>query len=227
MLELLNFTKQSKVKASNTLMLLRFDNGAVADVVNPERTFEIFGTNVSFRNNIKKFGTHSLYVGHSSRLQTPDSPELNLGVNDFTIETFVYHAAIYVNTCIFAKSASNLRSSLLTYSSSGNKLGITSDSGIIAPTDMGIVPVGTWVHWTLMRKNSKWYLFKNGVLAINAATNAGTFGTNPSPFTIGGFSYSPTSASLCDAYFDEFRVSKIARYDVKGFTPPVMRFIVD
>lgn len=225
MLDILNLFKHAS-GAEKTAMLLRFDNGVPKDIANEGRVFESFGTNVRCVTNIKKFGTHSLYVGSSSRLQVPDSPELRMGSKDFTVEMFVYHASTVVNTCIFAKSNSNLRSSFLTYSDSGEKMAITSDTGIITSAPMTAIPIASWVHWALVRKNGVWFLFRNGTLFLTSTQHIGTFGENSSPFSIGGFSFNPTSSSNSNAYFDEIRVSNVARYTT-NFTPSASRFVLD
>lgn len=227
MLEILHTLYKNPRAAGNTAMLLRFDDGVPKDIADPNRVFQSFGANVAYRDNIKKFGSHSLYVGASSRLQVPDSAELRMGLGDFTVEMFVYHVTIAVNTCIFAKSNSNMQSSFLTFGSGGNQMGITSDNGISSYANMSLVPTGAWTHWALVCRARKWSLFRNGVAIFNQVTNVGTFAENASPFSLGGFSYSANSASNSNAYFDEIRVSNVARYGPGSFTVPTERFVLD
>jgi hypothetical protein len=79
--------------------------------------------------------------------------------------------------------------------------------------------VNTQYHWAVVREGSAYSLFFDGN-RIDTDTSA----TNARPFTVWRVEDNGTTG---DAWFDEVRVSKVARYSGATYTVPIAAFTVD
>lgn len=202
------------IKGVDTVMLLRFDNG-FTDSANSERVLSSNGPSISTVKT--KFGSHSLYV-NGGRLAAPDVQELRL-VGDYTVEFWVNIQTLLSDTWLFAKNNIGYINCLKTWN--GNLYLQTETASAAIPAG-GNMTTNAWQHYAVVHSGNKTMLFIDGVKKMDFVDNGG-FGLNDKPFVVGGSSFESVTSH---AYYDEFRVSKVARYTT-DFTPPTAPFEVD
>lgn len=215
---------KKKAAFGNTVMLLHFDgtNGGTSftDDASPSRVLTPSAAVTSSTQTL--FGGTSLYTnGQSgSRLYTASAPELKL-TTEWTIEFFVYLVSIASNTWLFGKNTIGSASCLKTYNGT---LYLEPDDGTQITCPTSAMKSGQWQHYAIVNHSGWYYLYLGGVLqASKAVTGAATMGNNTAALSIGGSSF---DTSTSNAYFQEFRISKIPRY-LSNFTPPTARFTLD
>jgi hypothetical protein len=211
-----------KKQTGNTVLLMHFDGTeggtTFSDAAKPSRTFTPTGATTTAAQT--KFGGTSLYVDgvSGSRLLTPDSTELKLAT-EWTIEFWTYQLTIGSNTWLFGKNTIGSASCLKTYNGT---LYMEPDSGSQLTVATSVMKVNQWQHYAMVNHSGWWYLYIDGVAQI-AAANASTMGNNIASLVLGGSAF---DGSTSKGYYQEFRISRVARY-LSGFTPPASRFTLD
>ena len=174
-----------------------------------------------------KFGTASLLTGVSSGIVTANSPDLNLGSSDFTMDCWWNPAGVsgggFQGICGQQRAAASLSQiGLYVYRDNSNKIVAAAYSGTstnILMTSANSIAGNQWYHLAMVRAGSTAYLFINGVqdaiqTGITGAVNydsGGAFGVGCTGLSV------PFSSGK---YVDEFRLSVgIARW-TSNFTPP-------
>jgi hypothetical protein len=87
----------------------------------------------------------------------------------------------------------------------------------------GVIAIGTWYHFAIVRSGSTLTVYKNGVSAGTATYSASVFPSANKKLLIGTFN---ESAETLNGNIDEIRVSNTARY-TSGFTPTTTAFNTD
>lgn len=214
-----------------TVSLLHFDGADASTTFTDEsgKTWTARG-NAQLDTAQKKFGTASLLLdGTTDYIDTPDHDDFNFGSGDFTVDFWFRPAATPSNyDTWFGQWQSGTPSQedvfkfdygnageLRWYSTSGNV-----DKGYYYTSSLHPLSANTWYHLAIVRNNSNFYIFKDGVsLALVEVT---AISTNTLPDLTG----TPTiGTDLVNAgrdvngWIEEFRVSKgIARWTA-NFTP--------
>jgi hypothetical protein len=214
-----NFTPPtSPVTAiAGTSLLLNFTNAGIVDQ-SGENNIQTLG-NAQLSTTVKRYGTASLeFDGTGDFLSMPDSPDLNFGTGDFTIE-------MWINFNSGAGATFPRVITKGTYQASATVWGllITRSTGLIAfntgnpdvATNIGNLVNGVWTHIAVTRSGTALRTFFNGVLnqtATNTVNYVSTF-----ELRVGS---DPTGGDNFAGYIDDLRITKgVARYTT-NFTPP-------
>lgn len=218
----------------NVVLYLPMEGSRHGDTVFIDKTGKTITRNggVSLSTAIAPpFGTTSAYFdGDADYLQLDNSPSLEIGAGDFTIEFLLYVVS-------WGSDAGALKHIVGTYSygsveggtaNDGWSLGYQYNTGLMAfgwglgdtwtgaISSSGAVVLNTWAQFAIARKGSAWYLFKNGVI-IATATNATDFSrANKTKFNIGCRNSNGTYAVPglnIHGYLKALRITKnVARY---------------
>ena len=220
---------------TNTKLLLNMADGqaidsAAQDVLNFEG-----GAKIS--TGQAKFGDTSLYLSNSGNpkplVEIYNSKSRAFGTGDFTVETWIYidgtpsqYAYIFD---MRHGSSSPIDATEYTWSLAFNYMGSATDdelqwasnnTGPNAILRAAYPPISEWVHIAVCRSGTTTRMFYNGTQsAINTSDSSdmrdtGQYGTIGARFS---------DESHIDAYFDDIRFSKMARY-TNNFTAPTAPF---
>jgi hypothetical protein len=205
---------------SGTGYLGFFTNGAIFDnaMINDLETVG----NAQISTSVKKYGTGSLaFDGTGDYLTTPNSPNLNFGSGDFTIELWLYSTVGTSNESVVNKGYNNAGNLSYLLFLDANTLGFFASSNgtsfdIASNISMGTATQNTWVHFAASRSGSSIRLFRNGTL-INTVTSSATIYTGTTNLYIGS---SDSGGLNFNGYIDDLRITKgFARYTA-NFTAP-------
>ena len=179
----------------------------------------VVNTGTTVNSSIRKFGTSSLYFNGSSRLKATDSG-FAVGVNDFTMEAWVYVPSANVNySGIFCIGP--------VQGDSGLHIRIYGTTGLQVWTGTGYVIVNgiytinnvfalnTWWHIACVRNRSTITTYINGKAVHSFSTS---FSMVSGTVNLGS-AYSDLDDYFSTIYLDEFRFSDIARWTA-NFVPP-------
>ena len=171
-------------------------------------------TGVAVSNAQSKFGGKSLYFDGKSRITFPQSAA-RYGSSDFTIDWWEWAEAgagmrlmssfEQWGGLAFGAGGVNLYAG-----SQPNRWDLVSGFAVMNTTP------GTWIHWAIVRKDSRLMSFRNGLKFAETTINGTIWGGTQSQ-AIGTNDVNQTSAYK--GYIDEFRISDVARWD-GDFTPP-------
>lgn len=195
----------------NYVELLFLTDGNVKDYSNLNRTPSVTGTYAFIPSTTipVKYDTYSYDISDYGAL---DFGTITLGLDDFTFETYVYSPTnsalgtlFLLNGCGFEFSLSDIYMSV--------------KDSTKKESDIGAVPRNVWNHWCVMRKNGTFYAYLNGVLKLSFAS---TFKLTKS--TIRLFSDSSRNGTMRADYMSSTRLTRFARYETAGFTPPSEKF---
>lgn len=209
-----------------TIMLMHFDGTAGTQVTTDSaRTSRALSwsslASAQLSTTQTLFGGNSLYV-KNGMCYTNTIDDLNLaGV--FTIEYWMYATTISAGAYLIAKNPMPSQNGSIKMNS-GSWLYCSDQSPVYNGGSGGVV-TNQWQHHALVVNNGHILMFLNGALKLNSTniSSPPTFGVNSSPLCIGNVS---TLASGLTAYFQELRISNVARY-TNSFTPPADRFVLD
>jgi hypothetical protein len=200
---------------AGTQLLLNFTNGGCID--SSSRNLVGLDANARISTAQSKFGVSSIYtdgVGDRVVVPTTTGSPLAAQTGDFTYETWVYFNAIpstgFQN--IFGQGAAGQTTYGMLLATNGRVNVNRANVGNII-TSATTISTGVWYHLALVRTGNEAKLYVNGVkegVTYTAASSGDSLSFNGNPFTIGLNS---------NAYFDDFRISNVARY-TENFTPP-------
>ena len=208
---------------TNTSLLCNMINAGIPDSA-MMNDLETVG-NAQVSTSVKKFGTGSISLdGTGDKLIAPYQPWMNFGTGDFTVEMWINfntalgslneHSGIYVYRSAGAEATScNIRTR--TAPGIGVQLGNTDSTFNWDPSP------GTWYHLAIVRSSGTLTMYVNGI-SNSSATNTGNVAYESGYFlTVGG---NPSVSTLnINAYIDDLRVSKFARY-TSNFDAPTSPF---
>jgi hypothetical protein len=200
---------------TNTKLLLNMKDGQAIDSAAQNNLTLYDGANISTTQ--KKFGDSSVYLDGDDLVRTAVNPSFAFGTGDFTIEGWVYLTAINQYDNIFDMRHSGSTTHIDVYfDGSPLRLRYFVNGGERFTSDTA-VSLNTWTHLALVRSSGTTKLYQQG-------TSVGSYSdsTNLSSgqLHLGG-RYS--SENFAEGYFDEVRVSNMARY-TSNFTAPSAAF---
>lgn len=226
----LTIPTQSYATTANTSLLLKFANGKIVD----RSSVAILQTvgDVRISTTQVKYGSGSLFFdGTGDYLSVPTNNLFNFGIQDFTIEFWIYPLA-YGGTTVGAQIFGTTNGATSGYSINlGQDINsfrvISNASGswaADATVSTGNGPaLNTWTHMAIVRQGANLRIYKNGisVASSSAMLNKSYSGTTA---IIGRYS-DGTNTRDFNGYIDDLRISKgIARY-TSNFTPPDAGFL--
>jgi len=210
---------------TNTSLLCNFTNAGIFDktAINDLET----QGNAQISTSVKKYDTGSLYFdGSDDRVSIINTPLLNFGSGDFTIECWVYsitplssYSAQYAH--ILGKGNGNNSG---TYSLAFYQSKISFSIGSTLVQGSSTLTNNTWYHFAVTRSGTTLRLFVNGTLDLTT-TNSTVLSSSFS-FNVGDRQSGDLSAQYpLNGYVDDLRVTRVARYTA-NFTPPTKSFPV-
>ena len=202
---------------TNTSLLLSGTNAGIVDNA-IKNDLETVG-NAQVSTSVTKFGTGSMYFdGTGDWLTSPDTPNLQLGTGNFTIEGWVYLNAVGAARGFVSKGTSTTGWSVSTNSS--NQVVFSYGSSSITST--GTLSVSTWYFITVVRSGTGTNLTKIYINGTNDGT--GTVATDFNQTSIMYVGADRVAGSALNGYIDDLRITKgIARYTA-NFTAPTSAF---
>ena len=206
------------VPSGTVQLLTKFTNAGITDNSLKNAVETVADAKVS--TSVKKYGSGSMaFDGTGDWLLLPDSPALQMGLGDFTVEGWVYLTATGTARGLVSKGTAT----------TGWSVNITSTNFLQASytsTNLtGTIPLvaNTWYHFAMVRFSSsvgniKIYL--NGALAASSATAITTDFTQTNPLYVGA---NRVAGEPMLGYMDDVRITKMARYK-DSFIPPTIAF---
>jgi len=182
--------------------------------------------NAHHDNGQAKFGSTSLYCdGTNDSIEVSDSSDFAF-TGDYTVEFWVYFNGTPSNNTHFAGQGTDSAANFAFFfrcDSGGNFSAGTSNGStqrlITSSTDM----TNAWHHVALVKNGTSMKLYIEGTSEGTPVTHSDIVQNVSYPFEFGGGN---NSNSHVNAWFDEIRISKVARY-TGNFTPPTSVFSAD
>jgi hypothetical protein len=155
-------------------------------------------------------------------LSVAGHPDIAMGAGDFTIEAWIWINSYNVGGALWESNPIDTSGSrpngFMWYLSNEGRLRLNRSGAEILVTDTNIVPLQTWVHVALVRKNNRTAMYVDG--QFKGDTNT-TF--NDTAATGGALisRFCDTDYYGLDGYIGEFRITKgIAQYSGATFAVP-------
>jgi YD repeat-containing protein len=180
-----------------------------------------------------KYGSASLLLdGAGDYLTAPASADYEFGTGDFTIETWVYIAALpaaggasQVMASVWDATGSKRSWQFLYRQTAGNVHNIIFSLSSNGSTSSGLTTTwtpsaNTWYHIAVARQSGTTTIYLNGTSLGSNGTVTGAPYVSGRPITIGALGDSASIGHFLNGYLDDFRITKgVARYTA-NFTPP-------
>lgn len=198
----------------NYVELLFLTDGVVKDYSAKNRTPSVTGTYafISATTIPLKYDDYSYDISGNGAL---DFGTITLNFDDFTFETYIYSPSNSYLGTLFLLWGCNFMFEV----HNGTHLYVRDVDYNYNKVANISAPRNSWNHWCVMRKDNVFYAFLNGTLVL---TYAHTVDLTES--TIRLFSDAYRNYSLRDDYMGSTRLTRIARYETTGFTPPSEKF---
>jgi hypothetical protein len=203
---------------TNTQLLLNFTNGGIVDATG-KNVLETVG-NAQISTTQSKFGGSSMYFdGNGDYLNFPSSQLFGFGTGDFTIEFWLYLNTVSgtQNLCDFRNAATTEVAITLYMNGASPRLYVNGADRITG----GNLSTGQWYHVALARSGTSTKLFVDGTQSGSTYTDSNNYLT-PRPLRIGTTNDGTPQFPL-NAYVDDFRITRYARYTA-NFSAPTAAF---
>lgn len=168
-----------------------------------------------------KFGGSSLSLNGASSLSLPSNSDFNFGLGDFTVAGWIYMnnnlnyptLIAGTNTPVAIRLSTNGGAPYLSFSGSDISVGSTA------------IPLTSWHHLEIVRKNGIFYIFLDGNKILEDNTHLSiNFDLGSTGTTLGHDGYQQITYGNC--YIDEFVATKTALHTA-NFTPPTAPYTKD
>ena len=203
---------------TNTSLLANFTNGGIIDATGTN-VLETVG-NAQISTTQSKFGGSSMYFdGTGDYLNFPSSQLFGFGTGDLTIEFWLYLNTVSgtQNLCDFRNATTTEVAITLYMNGASPRLYVNGADRITG----GNLSTGQWYHVALSRSGTSTKLFVDGTQSGSTYTDSNNYLT-PRPLRIGTTNDGTPQFPL-NAYVDDFRITRYARYTA-NFTPPTAAF---
>ncbi len=184
-----------------------------------------------------KFGGSSLYVPNANPagVYVPGAGSTINLTGDFTFEWWFHRIQVSISSnqtigpiygqasttncsskglLIGYKGSTYADQSALYCSSDGSNWNVASN---IALGSGSLGTVGQWVHFALVRSGSDWSFYVDGTRTYNGSLGSSTISAPGTNILIGK---SWSNVSNAEGYYDDFRITQLARYSGASFTVP-------
>lgn len=202
---------------ANVLALWHADgtNGSTTFTDSSSSARATTAVNTSINTTTKKFGTGSMYFGTGNNGYLSLNTELTITGN-YTVEFWAYLTGISPSGYSIGFGATSVNSQFPTMQNSG-VIGYY-NNGASFNSASGKFSLNTWFHCAIVRSSNTVKIYIDGVDTGSSTTDSGTlYIKNVSGYSGGGSGYNVLG------YFDDIRISNIARY-TSNFTPPTAAF---
>ncbi|MDR2880838.1 MAG: LamG domain-containing protein [Azoarcus sp.] len=215
---------------SNVTLLARLDGVAGSTIFTEEtgKPIAVVGAGVSVSAAQSPFGGTSAYFTGAGSLIVPYSAALNLSTDDFTVECWFYSTTMsdtsaYTPMLVQKGGVYGVYPQFSIFLYTSGKLAL--QYGIEGGTAWGqtltaatTVTLNTWHHVALVRVGTRWRLFLDGALEIEATQTGTVTDAGNKALSIGGRDVvtGNNAGSLFKGYISNVRVTKgVARYPAK------------
>jgi hypothetical protein len=204
---------------SSTQMLMSYTNAGIFDNA-MMNDLETVG-NAQISTSVKKYGTGSMYFDGTGDALYATSQATTFGTGDFTLEFWIYFNAVNNSTTKFVYDMRNSGSTTASFlaQESNNTWTYWNGAGSVLSTGFtsSTFAATTWTHVAICRSSGTTKFFVNGT---QTGSVADTSSYANSTLVFGArYNY----ANELNAYIDDLRISKVARYTA-NFTPPTAAF---
>lgn len=215
-------------------LLINFDG---ADAAATYTTDDTVGRTVTFAGDAqldtaeKRVGVSSLLLNNptspSSYVSIPDSTDLEIGANDFTIECYFKTDVTSRQTLIGkydSQTAGNLKSWFLSINHSGNLQFDWSTNSTTNETAMARAwapSAGVWYHVAIVRKGTTARMFVDGVQLGASFTMSGTLADTTVPIEVGSVTFGGGRTNIFDGHIDMVRINIGTALYGNDFEPPI------
>lgn len=215
---------------ASTSLLLNATNAGIIDHT-AKNTLTTYGS-AAISSTQSKFGGTSMYFdGSTSVITAPYVSNFHsFHLSDYTVELWVYPLS-YAGMSQGASALPTLIGGMLYNNNTSDWSFGMNTSGILkftywngtatqSVTSSTTVPLNSWSHIAAVKTSSGISLYYNGTLAVGPTALSGTPSIQAGTFLTLGAYYN----TYCNAYVDDVRISKYARYTT-NFTPPTSTFL--
>jgi hypothetical protein len=210
---------------SGTSVLLNTINAGIPDLA-MQNNLETVG-NAQVSTSVKKYGTGSLaFDGTGDWLQVPNTPNLQLGSGNFTIECWINFSSLASNRGImyFGTNPNSNFSYGLQWASNALYFWYTTNGSNLASVSASWTPsTSVWYHLAVTRSGNDLKFFIDGTqIGTTQSLSGVTIFNSTDVIRVGGEATgSPNSLpGTMNGYIDDMRITKgLARYTA-NFTPP-------
>jgi hypothetical protein len=187
-------------------LYLGYTNANIYDATAKSPNVTLVNAQVSTTQS--KFGGTSLsFPGSNSWLTIPDSPNLQMGTGDFTIEGWVYFSTAGVAYGLISKGTSTTGWSVDITTANKLQFNYTTSSLTGATT----LSINTWYYFAVVRSGSGTGNLKIYLNGTADATSAGAVTDNFNNTDTMFVALDRTSTNALVGYLDEVRITKLAR----------------
>lgn len=172
-------------------------------------------TNATINTNIKKFGSGSISFGTGNNGYISLASQLTF-TGDVTIEFWAYLTAASASGYSIGTSSTTVNSQIPMFYSDG-KIAYY-NNGPTFTTAAGKFSLNTWFHCAVVRSSGVAKVYINGTDTGSSVADTGTIYVK----NISGYSGGASGYNII-GYFDDVRISNIARYTA-NFTAPTEAF---
>ena len=214
---------------TNTSLLLNMTNAGIYD--GKMNTSWETTNNVQVSTSVVKYGSGSMYFDGTANqrlLPSQSYPQFTYGTGDFTIECWIY--VIGKNATSAAGIYDGRPGVNGTYpswwvdfggygvgSATAPRLVWYADSAVFMSS--GVISMGAWNHIAFSRANGVSRMYINGVISGSPTADTKNYLGGGSAGNFRPVIGSSDGGDSLYGYFDDFRISRFARY-IANFTPP-------
>lgn len=205
---------------AGTVALLRFTNAYITDS-SMKNDWASIG-NITTSTVTSKWGTGSTrFNGGYLRTANGANPNFAFSTNDFTAEGWINLQAAQTHTLLDVHDG-NSTGRFTIQINSGGSVQLLGQSGTIRTNTTTSISQSTWTHWAISRASGVTRIFIGGVQGNTDYTDTNTYTCTTGAVTI-GISAADFTSNPTNAYMNDFRISRFARY-TNNFTPPSSAF---
>ena len=176
-----------------------------------------------------KFGGSSIYLdGVNDKLTMPDSNDFDFGTGNFTWEAWIYKPLTGKESIYETRTSGDNNGFNLEFNAQ-NKFewydtSIAGDNDL--PRDPNAITANTWTHYAVVRNGAICTMYRDGT-SVGTPKDVGTDADMVSAGqSIIGINAGGSEATSFEGFFDEMRLSSVARY-TGNFTAPSAAFTSD
>ena len=171
------------------------------------------------------------FDGTGDYLSIPDHADWDYGVNDFTIEMFIYltDGTPTIDNYLYAQRADGDNRKSIRVTPSGAITFRVEEANVVTHVldtspNSGLFSDATWHHLAVVRSGNDYFIFVDGIDNLGSGSpDSDAFPTIAASLNIG---QSGNNDQYWNGNMDEYRISDTARY-TSNFTPTTTQFVSD
>ena len=204
---------------TNTKLLLNMADGQAIDSA-AQNNLTLYG-NAKISTGQAKFGDTSLLLdgtGDAAQIATTTN-SFAFGTGDYTVEMWLYLTAVNENDQIFDMRTADSSVNPGSYLDSSARPNLYISGGVRLTSNTAI-SANTWTHFAICRASGTTRIFQAG--QVTGTLNSDTYNIVAGKLMLGA-RYNSAGTNNGQGYWEDVRVSKMARY-TSNFTAPTAAF---